>query len=75
MPSENFSAIASFLLAAATSALMLYGAYWAFAIRRARASRLYKRQALTVGIVGVYFAALWVASPFTDDLVPRTVQL
>ena len=40
------------------AALFLYSAYWAFVIRRALMHRLYKRQALWVGSMAVYFVAL-----------------
>lgn len=44
-------------------------AYWAFIVRRALAAPLYRRQALSVGIVGAYFAVLWLSSPFTNPLL------
>ncbi|MDA4118434.1 MAG: hypothetical protein OK455_08845 [Thaumarchaeota archaeon] len=44
-------------------------AYWALIIRRALATPLYRRQALSVGVVGTYFAVLWVSSPFTNPLL------
>lgn len=45
--------------------LFLYTAYWAFTIRRVLAIHLFRRQALWVGVVGVYlavafsFSAIW----------------
>jgi len=53
MPSD-ISTI-SIILSLAVGALFAYGAYWAFAIRKALMSFLYKRQALWVGGVAVYF--------------------
>ena len=43
-------------------AAFLYGAYWAFEMRKALAGRLYRRQALWVGAIGVYFAAFFILS-------------
>jgi hypothetical protein len=65
------SVIFSFIVALIVTGILLYGSYWAFAIRKVRTSKLYRRQALTVGVVGVYYGILWVASPFTDQLAPR----
>jgi hypothetical protein len=52
-----------------TAFLFLSSAYWALIIRRVLATPLYRRQALSVGLVGAYFAALWVSSPFTNPLL------
>lgn len=49
------SLIPSYVLEVVVTALFLYSAYWAFAIRKALAARLYRRQALWVGLVGAYF--------------------
>jgi|GEM_PF-1208281 drug/metabolite transporter (DMT)-like permease len=71
MPSEYM--LFSFAVALLTTAILLYGSYWAFAIGRVRTSNLYRKQATSVGVVGVYFGILWVASPFTDQLVPKNL--
>src|SRR5579875_72224 len=63
--------IFSFGVAALVAAILLYGSYWAFAISRVRTSKLYRRQALSVGVVGVYYGILRIASPFTDQLAPH----
>jgi drug/metabolite transporter (DMT)-like permease len=69
----NDTELFSFAVALLVTGILLYGSYWAFAIRRVRTSNLYKRQALSVGAVGVYYGILWIASPFTDQLAPRNV--
>ncbi len=45
-------------------ALLLYGSYWAFTIRKALVARVYRVQALWVGVIGVYFAGLLYAAEF-----------
>ncbi len=39
--------------------LFLYATYLAFAIRRALATKIYRRQSLWVGLIGVYFAGIY----------------
>ena len=56
MPSEATVLFA--ILWSIVTALFLYGAYWAFAIRRVLLTRLYRRQALWVAALGIYFGAL-----------------
>lgn len=55
-----FSLVASIFFIAwlLVAALFLYSAYWAFVIRRVLMHRLYKRQALWVGSMALYFVAL-----------------
>jgi hypothetical protein len=47
-----------FILWALVVGLFSYAAYWAFNIRRALATGLYRRQALWAGTMGLYFVAL-----------------
>lgn len=68
---QSESSLFGFAVAILITAILLYGSYWAFSISRVRTSKLYKRQALSVGVVGLYFGILWIASPFTDQLAPR----
>ena len=42
------------------TAVFLYGAYWAFAIRRVLLASIYRRQALWVAFLGIYFGAIGV---------------
>jgi hypothetical protein len=62
MPSEiaTIAAVLTVIVGAAFS----YGAYWAFTIRKALVSEIYRRQALWVGGVGLYFAAVSVFVAF-----------
>jgi hypothetical protein len=48
--------IPSIAIAILDVGVFLYGAYWALEIRKALAIPLYRRQALWVGAIGVYFA-------------------
>src|SRR5271155_839438 len=47
------SGIFAIVAAVATLLVLLYGAYWAFEIRRALSVRLYRNQALGIGILAV----------------------
>src|SRR6266571_5139691 len=55
MPSDISTV--SIILSLIVGALFSYGAYWALAIRKALVSYLYRRQALWVGGVAMYFVA------------------
>lgn len=46
-----------FILWVLVVALFSYAAYWAFIIRKALATGLYRRQALWAGVMGLYFVA------------------
>jgi hypothetical protein len=46
--------------------LVAYGIYWAFNVRRALAVRLYRNQALGVGLVGISFVWLYVTRALND---------
>jgi hypothetical protein len=47
------------------AAIALYAAYWAFAIRRALAGRIYRNHAFWLGVVCILFAAVSFAVPLT----------
>lgn len=66
---SDWLVILSFVAAVLTTALLFYGSYWALTIAKTRTSRLYRRQALSVGAIGVYFGLIWILSPFTNPLV------
>jgi hypothetical protein len=55
----------------AAAGIFLYSAYWGLAIRRALIVPLYRRQALWVSIIGIYFALLFLdiayANPFASS--------
>jgi hypothetical protein len=55
MPSDISTV--SIILSLVVGALFAYGAYWALTIRKALMSYLYRRQALWVGGVAIYFVA------------------
>jgi hypothetical protein len=55
MPSDISTV--SIILSLVVGALFSYGAYWALTIRKALMSYLYRRQALWVGQVAIYFVA------------------
>jgi len=49
---------------------IIYAAYWAFAIRRALVSRIYRNQALWLGVLGiVFFLVVVTPTPTGNDLV------
>lgn len=53
------------ILVAVAAGVFLYSSYWAFSIRNALVGFIYRRQALWVAIVGVYFAAFFVFAGLT----------
>jgi hypothetical protein len=57
--SSDFLQIEKIAVEVVVGAIFAYGAYWAFAIRRALASRDYRRQALWLGVVCLYWIALF----------------
>ena|SRR2546422_9258026 len=60
MPSNTFgSGIEQIVAEVVIGAIFAYGAYWAFAIRRALASRDYRRQALWLGVNCIFWIALF----------------
>ncbi len=62
MPSEIASIAA--ILTIIVGTVFSYGAYWALTIRKALMSGIYRRQALWVGGVGLYFAIVSVFAAF-----------
>src|SRR2546426_3659061 len=60
MPSNTFgSGIEQIVAEVVIGAIFAYGAYWAFAIRRALASRDYRRQALWLGVNCIFWIAVF----------------
>lgn len=57
--SSDFLQIEQIVVEVVVGAIFAYGAYWAFAIRRALASRDYRRQALWLGVVCLYWIAFF----------------
>ncbi|MDA4118051.1 MAG: hypothetical protein OK455_06880 [Thaumarchaeota archaeon] len=55
---DSITAVA-IALAVVDAVLFIYGAYWAFAIRRAFAAPIYRRQASWVGAIGAYFGVFF----------------
>ncbi len=47
-------------------ALFLYGSYWALLIRRALATPLYRKQSLWVGVIGIFFAGVFLSAGVTN---------
>jgi hypothetical protein len=50
-------------------AIILYAAYWAFAIRRATAGRIYRNQALWLGVLSVIVLTSFVPTPATNGAI------
>lgn len=53
---NNLFDIARFLTTTLSGLVFVYGAYWAFSIRKALAVRVYRNQALGIGLIALSFA-------------------
>jgi hypothetical protein len=64
--SDNLGfALAVIIAEIVPAAIALYAAYWAFAIRRALAGRIYRNHAFSLGVVCILFAVVSFAVPST----------
>jgi len=57
------------------AAVFLYAAYWAFAMRRALVSRMYRRQAMWLGVVAIVLAVLSFVTYSNDAVVNELISV
>lgn len=79
MSSELELVLVILLAEVAPSAVFLYAAYWAFVIRRALVSKIYRRQATWLGllaaVLGIFVFLTYSTNPLVTDLINVFVAL
>jgi hypothetical protein len=67
--SDSIQPVIVFLFYLADAAIFLYAAYWAFAIRRATVGRIYRNQALWLGVLSAIVLTAIVPTPTTSSAI------